>query len=292
MKKSVLWIVATVLLAAGSHLTCAATALLSTSLATKATPGDRKHTIKYIRQRVDDIYRCYKNPQYDEYGARIMERINLDSAYCSDRYKATYSKVWEMTEDELVIDYDHWTGSQDDNQFTYRVGKIENITDSTAIAYVEGNNFGEDCTIVLSLLFERGDWYVDDFLPIGGESERAYLERLISESIISKIIRFYEDYVFYGKDDLTIEEAVKKYCTPRLVQKLKDDYEYEGEGYAIWDFRGPLWGPGDSIAHKVDAVSPLGNGKYKVCYYDGDEEFTCTVSVIVKGNTILFDGIE
>ena len=85
---------------------------------------------------------------------------------------------------------------------------------------------------------------------------------------------------------------MKKYCSPRLVQKLKDDYEYDGEGYAIWNFRGPQWGPGDSNAHEVDAVSPLGDGKYKVLYYDGDEEFTCTVSVIVEGSTVLFDGIE
>ena len=34
--------------------------------------------------------------------------------------------------------------------------------------------------LLLSLIFERGDWYVDDFLPAdGGESEKAYLERYI-----------------------------------------------------------------------------------------------------------------
>lgn len=35
--------------------------------------------------------------------------------------------------------------------------------------------------IILSLVFERGDWYVDDFLSLDGDSEKAYLERQIRE---------------------------------------------------------------------------------------------------------------
>ena len=275
-------------MAVAGHLTYAATVRLPGSI---AYPNDRKHTANYIRQRVDDIYSIYKDPKYDEYGARILERVNLDDTYCSTRYKTLYQKAYDLSEDELILDYDHWTNSQDDNQFTYRVGEIENITDSTAIANVEGKNFGESTTITLALFFERGDWYVDDFLG-DGVSEKGFLENVVTEGIIGKIVRFYEDYVFYGKDDLSIEEAVKKYCTPELVRKLKDDYDYDGEGYAIWDFRGPQWGPGDSDAHQVDAVTPMGEGRYKVEYTDGGEKHSCTVSVIVKGSNVLFDGIE
>ena len=292
MRKALSWIAATLLLAGAAHWDCSAAVGRQISFATQVCLDDGKHTTEYIRQRVDGIYSCYKNPKYDEYGMRIMERDDLDSIYCSSRYKALYQKTCEMSEDELILDYDHWTNSQDDNQFTYQVGKIENITDSTATAYVEGKNFGEDCTIVLVLLFEHGDWYVDDFLSIDGDSEKAYLESLITEAITGKIVRFYEDYVFYGKDDLTTEEAVAKYCTRRLAQKLKDSYEYDGEGYAIWDFRGPQWGAGDSDAHQVDAVTPLGGNRYKVEYFDGGEKYSCTVNVIVRGNSILFDGIE
>ena len=55
------------------------------SLETDSVPlaDDGKHTVDYIRQRVDGMYACYKNPKYDESGFRLMTRGNLDSAYCS-----------------------------------------------------------------------------------------------------------------------------------------------------------------------------------------------------------------
>ena len=98
------------------------------SLETDSVPlaDDGKHTVDYIRQRVDGMYACYKNPKYDEAGYRLMTRGNLDSAYCSMRYKALLSQAEEMAgDDDIVLDYDHWTNSQDDNNFTYEVGRID-----------------------------------------------------------------------------------------------------------------------------------------------------------------------
>lgn len=143
---------------------------------------DGKHTADYIRQRVDAMYACYKNPKYDESGIRQMRRVNLDSAYCSLRYQALYQKALEAAgDDDIVLDYDHWTNSQDDNNFTYEVGRIDQITDSTAIAEIYAKNFGNDYTIVLGLYFERGDWYVDDFLsPDRKDGEKDYFLNYIS----------------------------------------------------------------------------------------------------------------
>ena len=84
------------------------------SLETDSVPlaDDGKHTVDYIRQRVDGMYACYKNPKYDEAGYRLMTRGNLDSAYCSMRYKALLSQAEEMAgDDDIVLDYDHWTNS-------------------------------------------------------------------------------------------------------------------------------------------------------------------------------------
>lgn len=38
--------------------------------------------------------------------------------------------------------------------------------------------------------------------------------------------RLYEDYYF-----------LEKYCSPNLLERLKKDYQYEGDGYAVWEFR-------------------------------------------------------
>jgi hypothetical protein len=157
------------------------------SLETDSVPlaDDGKHTVDYIRQRVDGMYACYKNPKYDEAGYRLMTRGNLDSAYCSMRYKALLSQAEEMAgDDDIVLDYDHWTNSQDDNNFTYEVGRIDQITDSTAFAEIYGKNYGNDYTIVLGLYFERGDWYVDDFLsPDRKDGEKEYFQGYIRDRL-------------------------------------------------------------------------------------------------------------
>ena len=144
------------------------------SLETDSVPlaDDGKHTVDYIRQRVDGMYACYKNPKYDESGSRLMQRVNLDSAYCSLRYQALLSKAEEMAgDDDIVLDYDHWTNSQDDNNFTYEVG-------------IYGKNYGNDYTIVLGLYFERGDWYVDDFLsPDRKDGEQEYFKGYIRDRL-------------------------------------------------------------------------------------------------------------
>ena len=136
------------------------------SLETDSVPlaDDGKHTVDYIRQRVDGMYACYKNPKYDESGSRLMQRVNLDSAYCSLRYQALLSKA--------------------DNNFTYEVGRIDQITDSTAFAEIYGKNYGNDYTIVLGLYFERGDWYVDDFLsPDRKDGEQEYFKGYIRDRL-------------------------------------------------------------------------------------------------------------
>ncbi len=141
-----------------------------------------KHTAAYISQRVDSMYSRYKNPPRDSFGIVIDRRVNYDSLFCSSRYKALLSQAWAITDDEILLDCDHWTSSQDDGDFSYQIDKVEDITDSTAVVYLNAENFGNDYVIILSLFFERGDWYVDDFLsPVDGKGEKAYLQSYIDE---------------------------------------------------------------------------------------------------------------
>ena len=196
MKKIIIIIIAALMLVAGAVVGCKylnaqvvdGPGMVNEvdSLETDSVPlaDDGKHTVDYIRQRVDGIYACYKNPKYDEAGLRLMkQRGNLDSVYCSMRYKALLAEAEEMAgDDDIVLDYDHWTNSQDDNNFTYEVGRIDQITDSTAFVEIYGKNFGNDYTIVLGLYFERGDWYVDDFLsPDRKDGEKEYFRGYIRD---------------------------------------------------------------------------------------------------------------
>ena len=90
-----------------------------------------KHTAAYISQRVDSMYSRYKNATRNQFGLVIDHTVNYDSMFCSTRYQNLKSQALALAEDDLLLDYDHWTNSQDDGDFSYQIEKIENITDST-----------------------------------------------------------------------------------------------------------------------------------------------------------------
>ena len=59
---------------------------------------------------------------------------------------------------------------------------------------------------------------------------------------------------------------LKKYCAPRLLNKLASDYDYDGYGYAIWDFRS---GAQDGVGPtKILSITPLGDMWYRYDFVD------------------------
>lgn len=104
-----------------------------------------------------------------------------------------------------------------------------------------------------------------------------------------KLREFYRNYVF-GTMEAT-GSVIDQYCTEKLAQKLRDDYEYEGGGYAIWDFRSGNQ-DGDSDASALTDVEDLGDGKFKVHYFDMGVSSSCIVTCIVSGDDVLFDEID
>ena len=93
------------------------------------------------------------------------------------------------------------------------------------------------------------------------------------------------------KKILFLMTAVKKHCTAKLQKQLKDNYEYDGEGYAIWNFRtGMQDGPSD--ISKVTSVTALGNGLYKVNFIDMGIKGNRTLKIIDVNGTLKFDAIK
>ena len=166
-----------------------------------------KHSQGYLSQRVDTIYSYYN-------------KLNLDSAFCTVGYRDLMRQALDqMGEDDVLMDYDHWINAQDYSEdLSARAASIEAFTDSTAIVKVAVRNFGRDGEIVLSMRYERGDWYVDDFLPSDGvgEGEREYFIRTVC-TILSKRL---------GMNDLAfIETPMTKYAY----------VDIDGDGYnELW----------------------------------------------------------
>ena len=120
----------------------------SLSVSTVQTPSDPQHSAEFITLRVDTIYKLRNNEKC-----------------CSERYLAIYNKARKISEEDgtLFIDSDHWIAGQDiDDEWSYELMSVTNITDSTAQATMNIHNY-IDQKVVLDLVFERGTWFVDNF---------------------------------------------------------------------------------------------------------------------------------
>ena len=107
------------------------------------------------------------------------------------------------------------------------------------------------------------------------------------------IKEFYKKYVFdnmQNREEVT-DAVINKYCTKKLAKKLADDFEYEGGGYAMWDFRSGEQ-DGDSDVQEVTKVESLGGGKFKVHFNDMGNKGTRILTVVLEDGNIRFDEIS
>lgn len=111
------------------------------------------------------------------------------------------------------------------------------------------------------------------------------------ESNSMSLEEFYNYYVFGNKDFSNIAQTT---CTPRLLQQLKEAYEYEcesGDCYAMWLFRS---GNQDGISNEsgVRSVTNEGDGWFKVSYIDMGIEGATYIRLIQYGEVQLIDEIR
>lgn len=153
--------------------------LLLATLLTICCSNNTKHTEAYIRQRIDTIYKGVGQAAY-EYEGR-------DSAYCSQRYYTLMQQAGQLCTqtDDILYDYDHWICGQDwSDDWSYTIDTVYNITDTTALADLTIHNFGDSKTTI-ALLFERDDWYIDDFSPSpDGNDDKKFLRETIRQCTI------------------------------------------------------------------------------------------------------------
>lgn len=164
--------------------------------------GVDKHSEAYIRQRIDSIYTHLIHWSTDEDGLEtIVFPSNPDSLYCTSRYNALMVQALEVCEQtgDILFDADYWICGQDvSRDFHHKIGKVRDITDSTAVVEMKVYNFDNENDVVLTLLFERGDWYIDDF---DGENQ-PYFRQTIKEgqTIRHKAKSLVGDWGWVGED--------------------------------------------------------------------------------------------
>lgn len=108
---------------------------------------------------------------------------------------------------------------------------------------------------------------------------------------IDLIKDLYATYVFGKENFSTIAENI---CTPKILQKLKDDYYYDcedGNCYAVWDFR-TSYQDGPYDVSKVISIEVKDDGWFDVFYFDMGFKGTTSLKLIERDNKVLIDGIK
>ena len=182
----ILWALATYVIVSCNNKTGKAVSDTD-SLAVDSISGSvvNKHSEAYIRQRIDTIYKYVGKPIYDSEGNMvdyIHSHFNRDSAYCSERYYALMQQALDICDEtgDILYDYDHWVCGQDwSDDWSYKVARVYELTDSTALVDLDIHNF-DDLETTIALRFERNDWYIDDFSPSkDGDDDKKYLRDII-----------------------------------------------------------------------------------------------------------------
>ena len=99
--------------------------------------------------------------------------------------------------------------------------------------------------------------------------------------IMDFITEMYNESLYYDV------EFLEDHCTPRMLQQLLDDYEYDGEGYAIWDFRSES---NDSTGGEIINIEKK-DGRYYYEASDGGYIFRNILSAFVQDGKVMLDGI-
>ena len=150
----------------------------------------------------------------------------------------------------------------------------EEITAEQARAFVEALPEAKE--------LEPGEWNMldlTDYERVPAHDNSAKDDKLIMDFITE----MYNGSMYVETDFL------EEHCTPRMLQQLLNDYEYDGEGYAFWDFRSES-NDGFSDENAVLNIEKI-DGRY---YYEANDAgyiFRNILSAFVEDGKVMFDGI-
>ncbi|MDY4160064.1 MAG: DUF4339 domain-containing protein [Prevotella sp.] len=125
-----------------------------------------------------------------------------------------------------------------------------------------------------------------DTLSMDSVSELAPVdeEEIVKDFLVNMYNNhLYEEYRF-----------LENHCTRHLLDVLRADYEYDGTGYAVWDFRTSSQDekPDSELKNKIISVESLGDGWYTYEFYDGGWRGKKRVKASVVNGEVMMDVLE
>ena len=145
------------------------------------------------------------------------------------------------------------------------------------------------CTIIFegySYFYKRTIIYEGDDNPLRKEVEETAATDPDIEAFIIDM---------YDNDRFTDYSFLEAHCTPSMLQYLKDNYEYEGGGYAVWLFRTSAQEGKPGVTNpvsKVTSVQKESDGWYHYRFLDGGWQGENRLKISNEGGVMMIDQIE
>ncbi|MCR4603421.1 MAG: hypothetical protein K5683_07825 [Prevotella sp.] len=92
-------------------------------------------------------------------------------------------------------------------------------------------------------------------------------------------------------------DYLEKHCTTQMLKQLKDNYDYDGEGYAVWLFRTSGQDGNPDAASPESKIldisrSDKGDGWYSYKFLDAGWRGENLIKLIEKGDGFMIDALE
>lgn len=106
-----------------------------------------------------------------------------------------------------------------------------------------------------------------------------------------------QDFItnMYEKDLYTEYDFLEKHCSKAFLQYLKDQYEYDGEGYAVWLFRTSSndGKPGaEDVKSKVLSITKDNEGWYHYTFTDGGWHGENKIKLHMENGKVVMDDLK
>ena len=208
----------------------------------------------------------------DRFGAYTLEQQDGKGYFCKGGPAGGPSYYTEIVtlKDSRVVERFNQLQVYDDIDGAGLNGK--DISQDEARAYTKALPESKELT--------PGEWNLldlTDYDRVPAHDNSAKDDKLIMDFITE----------MYNNSMYTEVEFLEEHCTPRMLQQLLDDYEYDGEGYAFWDFRSES---NDSTGGKIINIEKK-DGRYYYEASDGGYIFRNILSAFVQDGKVMFDGI-
>ena len=139
---------------------------------------------------IETVYNTYLNPSKEDEDKIDNAEINLFGMAYMDQYmsdillqKIVDANDKQIADDDLFLDYDHWTNSQDNTDFKLKeVNCIEYTGETATLEVILANDSWESKVYpIIEYNKEKGRWFVSDFFANGKKFLRSVQDYLDGE---------------------------------------------------------------------------------------------------------------